>query len=69
MRGDTADQPRYFDDDGAELDPELVEKPALCRSCAKGDDPSEEIPCALNRLDQQGEIEFECDAYEPKRSA
>ncbi len=57
---------RYFDDDGNEMNPDLVPKPALCVSCAKDEDPSEEILCTLNRLDQQGEDDFQCYAYQPK---
>jgi hypothetical protein len=69
MKLDSKDRPRYFDDDGNALNPELVIKPSLCLSCAKDDDPSEEIPCTLNRLDQQGEAEFRCGACEPMRPA
>jgi len=58
---------RYFDDEGNELNPNLVAKPSLCLSCAKDDDPAQEILCNLNRLDQAGEEEFQCDAYEPKK--
>jgi len=59
---------RYFDDDGNELNPDLIPKPALCISCAKDNnsDPEEEILCNLNRLDQQDEQEFRCFACEPK---
>ncbi|UCD52504.1 MAG: hypothetical protein JSW27_07680 [Phycisphaerales bacterium] len=56
----------YFDDDGNELNPDLVAKPDLCVSCAKDGDPTEEILCTLNRLDQEGEDEFRCDAYDRK---
>lgn len=59
---------RYVDDDGNELNPDLIPKPALCLSCAKNDngDPEEEVLCNLNRLDQQGEDEFRCCIYESK---
>jgi hypothetical protein len=60
------DQPRFFDDDGNELNPALVPKPALCVSCVKDDDPGEEILCTLNRLDQQDDPDFQCYAYQPK---
>ncbi len=62
------DRGRYVDDDGNELDPDLVPKPALCISCAKDDngDREEEVLCNLNRLDQQDEPDFKCYAYEPK---
>jgi len=56
-----------YDDDGNQINPDLIVKPSLCVSCAKDDDPSEEILCLLNRADQEGEDEFQCYAYEPKR--
>lgn len=59
--------PRYFDDEGNELNPDLVSKPSLCVSCAKDGGPNEEVFCNLNRLDQQNETEFKCFAYEPKQ--
>jgi len=61
------DKPHFFDDDGTELNPDLIPKPSLCVSCAKDGDPGEATLCHLNRLDQQGEPEFRCDAYEPKQ--
>jgi hypothetical protein len=61
------DKPRYFDDDGNEMNPNLVSKPPLCISCVKDGDPNEEMLCNLNRLDQQGEGDFRCGAYEPKK--
>ena len=60
------DKPRYFDDDGTEMNPDLVSKPSLCVLCAKDGNPKEEILCNLNRLDQEGEADFQCGAYEPK---
>ena len=60
------DKPHYFDDDGTEFNPDLAPKPALCVSCAKDGNPKEEILCNLTRLDQQGEPEFQCFAYEAK---
>ena len=59
------DRGRYMDDDGNELNPDLIAKPDLCVSCAKDGDPNEEILCNLNRLDQADEDEFRCFAYEP----
>jgi len=56
----------FFRDDGTPVNPELVPKPSLCILCQKDDDPSEEIPCILTRMDQQGSSEFICDAFEPK---
>ena len=57
----------FFRDDGTKINPDLIAKPSLCVSCPKDQDPNEEIPCTLTRADQQGEQEFECFAFEPKR--
>jgi len=57
----------FFRDDGAVINPNLIRKPSLCVSCRKDDDPQEEILCTLTRADQQGEEEFRCEAFEPRR--
>ncbi|HYW81537.1 MAG TPA: hypothetical protein VE890_18275 [Thermoguttaceae bacterium] len=57
---------RFYDDDGREINPDLIAKPSLCASCEKDNDASEETLCVLNRLDQQGEEEFQCYAYVAK---
>jgi len=54
----------YFDDDGTEINPDLMPKPDLCLICKKKDDPKEEILCALNRIDQKNDDEFKCFAFE-----
>ena len=54
----------YFDDDGNELNPNLIPKPSLCISCVQNEDPDEEGLGNLNRLDQANESEFKCYAYE-----
>ena len=59
---------RFFDDDGTEVNPDLIPKPSLCTSCRKDDDPSQIDLCDLNRFDQQGEDEFKCGEYCPKES-
>ena len=56
----------FFNDDGSEINPDLIVKPSLCVSCKKDGDPSEEVLCILNRADQQGEDEFRCYGYEVK---
>ena len=56
----------FFNDDGMPMNPDLVTKPALCVMCKYDGNPSQEIPCMLNRMDQQGEGEFKCDAYQAK---
>ncbi len=59
--------PKYFDDDGTEINPDLIPKPDLCITCKKDGQPGEEeILCNLTRADQQGEEEFICEAYEPR---
>ena len=58
--------PKFFNDDGTEVNPDLIPKPDLCISCKKDGLPDEEILCSLNRMDQQGEDEFICGAYEQK---
>jgi len=61
------DVPKYFDDDGTEMNPDLISKPDLCITCKKnGLSGEEEILCNLTRAGQQGQDEFECDAYETK---
>jgi len=58
---------KFYDDDGTEINPELVPKPSLCITCKKDDDPSERMLCVMNRYDQVEENEFKCFAYEPKK--
>jgi len=57
---------RFYDDDGTQVDPDLIPKPSLCISCSKDKDPSQEHICAMNRLDQQGEDDFQCEEYTSK---
>ena len=58
---------KYFDDEGNEINPNLISKPDLCITCKKNElSGEEEILCNLTRADQQGQDEFTCDAYEPK---
>jgi hypothetical protein len=56
---------RFYNDDGTEINPDILSKPALCTTCARNDDPSEEPLCILNRLDQEGREDFKCGAYVP----
>lgn len=58
----------YFDDDGNELDPNLVSKPSLCVTCRQNesDDDMEEVLCNLTRLDWNGVDEFICHHYRPQ---
>jgi hypothetical protein len=54
----------FYDDDGTEVNPDLIPKPNLCLICRKEDDENEEILCALTRLDQREDQEFKCFAFE-----
>ncbi|MCK5210022.1 MAG: hypothetical protein KAQ79_18435 [Cyclobacteriaceae bacterium] len=56
-----------FDDDGYEINTDLINKPSLCLTCINDDNPNEEISCNLTRHDQRDEKEFICFAYK-KRS-
>ena len=59
------DIPKFYDDNGAEMNPDLISKPSLCVSCQKDGLRNEEHLCDLTRMDQLGEDEFICEAYEP----
>lgn len=58
----------YFDDDGNELNPDLIPKPHLCVGCLHDESshPLDEILCNLTRLDQQREQAFVCGAFVPR---
>jgi hypothetical protein len=58
--------PKFFNDDGTEVNPDLIPKPPLCITCKKDETSSEEILCNLNRMDQLGNDEFICGAYQEK---
>lgn len=58
----------YYDDDGNELNADLIRKPCLCVGC-RIDEPGDEmehILCNLTRLDQNGKDEIICFAFVPK---
>ncbi len=40
-----------------------MKKPSLCTTCEKNEEQKEEMLCTLNRIDQQDENEFKCEAY------
>ncbi|MEN8250734.1 MAG: hypothetical protein ABFS32_17505 [Bacteroidota bacterium] len=56
--------PPFYDDDGTEVNPDLVPKPGLCLICEKDNDPNEYIVCQLNRNAQRNDDKFECYAFE-----
>ncbi len=61
-------KPEYFDDNGNEINPDIISNPDLCITCKKDSiSGKEEILCNLTRADQQSNKEFICEAYEPKQ--
>jgi hypothetical protein len=56
----------FFDDDGYEINSDLIIKPSLCIICSKDDDPNEEMLCNMNRFDQIDEKEFKCFAFQKR---
>lgn len=57
----------YFDNDGNEINPDLIPKPDLCITCRRDSlRGKQEVLCILTRADQQADEEFICEAYEPK---
>ncbi len=56
----------YFDDDGNQINPAFIPMPKLCLNCEKKDDSNEQILCNLTRLDQRGDKEFKCYAYQSR---
>jgi predicted deacetylase len=58
----------FFNDDGTEINPDLVPIPGLCLTCKKHEEQGDEwVLCTLNRADQADSEEFLCHAYEEKR--
>jgi len=53
----------FFNDDGYEINTELIKKPSLCLTCANNDNPNEELLCIMTRYDQRGSDDFMCFAY------
>jgi hypothetical protein len=50
----------YFDDDGYELNIDLIKMPAKCLMCKHYANPKQEILCNLTRFDQTEGEEFRC---------
>jgi hypothetical protein len=53
----------FFNDDGYEINTELIKKPSFCLTCVNDDNPNEEILCNMTRYDQKDDNEFKCFAY------
>ncbi len=56
----------FFDDDGYEVNSNLIKKPGLCITCIHDDDPNEESFCLMTRYDQQDQEDFDCLAYKKR---
>ena len=52
----------FFDDDGYEINTELIKKPSLCLICKR--DEYNEPGCTLIRNAHAEELEFECSSFE-----
>jgi hypothetical protein len=53
----------FFDDDGYEINTDLIRKPGLCMTCVHDNDPKEEILCNMNIYNQKDNADFKCFAY------
>jgi hypothetical protein len=53
----------FFDDDGYEINTDMIKKPTLCLTCVHDNDPNEELLCSMTRFDQQSAQGFKCFAY------
>jgi len=56
----------FFDDDGYEINTDLIKKPSLCLICINDDIQDEEIFCNMTRYDQRDDTEFQCFAFRKK---
>ncbi|MCX6233550.1 MAG: hypothetical protein NT175_02350 [Bacteroidetes bacterium] len=56
----------FFDDEGYEINTELIKKPSLCLTCINDEDPNEEMICIMTRYDQRANKEFKCFAYKKR---
>jgi len=57
----------FFDDDGYEINTDLIKKPSLCITCINDDNPNEEMFCNMTRYDQKDDKEFKCFAYKKRK--
>ena len=56
----------FFDDDGYEINSDLIKKPSLCLICKNDDNPDEEMLCNMTRYDQKDDNEFKCFSFSKK---
>ncbi len=54
----------FFNDEGFEINTDLINKPSLCLTCINDDISSEEQVCNMTRYGQQHDKDFYCFAYE-----
>ncbi|RPH31729.1 MAG: hypothetical protein EHM93_12335 [Bacteroidales bacterium] len=57
----------FFDDDGYEINSDLIRKPSICLTCINDDNPKEEMLCNMTRYDQKDDNEFKCFAYKKNK--
>jgi hypothetical protein len=57
-----------FDDDGFQINADLIKKPDLCLTCIRDNDPNEEMLCNLTRNDQKEDGDFVCFTYKKNLS-
>ena len=55
----------YHNDDGTEIDPDLIPIPSMCLVCRHYTDIRQIVLCNLTRMDQSEDEEFTCYAYSP----
>jgi hypothetical protein len=55
-----------FDNDGYEINSDLIKKPSLCLTCINDDNQDEEMFCNMTRYDQKDDNEFQCFAFHKK---
>jgi hypothetical protein len=58
----------FDDDDGYEINTDLIKKPSLCITRINDDDPNEKMFCNLTRHDQKDDDEFKCFAYKIRKN-
>ena len=56
----------FFDDDGFEINMDLIKKPSICLICVNDDNPDKEMLCNMTRYDQKDDNEFKCFAYKKR---
>ena len=56
----------FFDDDGFEINTELIKKPSICLLCENDDNPEEDLLCNMTRYDQKDNNNFVCFAYKKR---